>query len=112
MFARRPNSVPLVLVRLGFLFRTSDRMDTLTDDLRLTEEEEVDEMSNGVDDEALNRAEDDDGMGMDVVPATESGHVPRWAFAPLSSPFDSINASMIAQCRQPLVANCLKSGLP
>ena len=66
----------MVLVRLGFLFRTSDRMDTLTDDLHLTEEEEVDEMSNGVDDEALNRAEDDDGMGMDVVSATESGRMP------------------------------------
>ncbi len=112
MFARRPKSVPLVLVHLGFLLRTSDWMDTLTDDLHLTKEEEVDEMSNGVDDKALNGAEDDDGMGMDIVPATESGRVPRWAFAPLSSPFDSINASMIAQCRQPLVANCLKSGLP
>ena len=87
-------------------------MDTLTDNLHLTEKEEVDEMSNGVDDEALNRAEDDDGMGMDVVPAMESGHMPQWAFAPLSLPFDSINVSMIAQCRQPLVANCLKSGLP
>ena len=51
-------------------------MDTLTDDLRLTEEEEVDEMSNGVDNEALNGAKDDDGMGMDVVSATESGHMP------------------------------------